>query len=116
MEENTSINYLNRHLLLMTLSINIPLIIIGAPFWVNILAIVAIFATAWSGNVGISYIYRAIHNILLRPGLYIWALIVAVTGSQDLVAIGFYIVMICQAKNIIVNFIGEIIILSSLLK
>ena len=80
------------------------------------LIIIVVFASALSGNTLIAYIYRALHNILLRPGLYIWALIVAVTGSQDLVAIGFYIVLICQAKNIIVNFIGEIIILSSLLK
>lgn len=116
MKNDRSFAWLSLRLLLMSLSINIPLIIIGTPFWVNILAIVAIFATAFSGNAGIAYIYRIIHNILLRPGLYIWALIVTITGPQDLVAIGFYIAFVFQLKNIIGNFIGEILILSSLWK
>ena len=98
----------------MALSLNIPLILIGAPFWILTLVTVVVFATALSGSTLIAYIYRILHNILLRPGLYIWALIVTIAGPQDIVAIGFYIVFACQLMNIISNFIGEIIILSSI--
>ena len=111
-----SLGFILLQLFLMSLSIVIPLIMIGAPGWIITIITTIVFATALSGNVGIAYIYRAIHNILLRPGLYIWALIVTVTGPQDFIAIGFYIALACQAKNIIGNIIGEIIILSSLLK
>lgn len=107
-------SYLLRQLFLMSLSLTVPLIMIGASFWVITLVTIIIFATALSGKVGIAYIYRVLHNIILRPGLYIWALIVTISGPQDVVAIGFYIVLACQLKNIIANFIGEIILLTSL--
>jgi hypothetical protein len=116
MEENPSLSFLLWHLFLMSISLTIPLIMIGASGWIITLVTIIVFATALSGRVGIAYIYRMLHNILLRPGLYIWALIVTIIGPQDLVAIGFYIALVCQAKNIISNFIGEILILSSILK
>jgi hypothetical protein len=116
MEENNSLSFLLWQLFLMSLSLAIALIIIGASGWIITITTIIIFATALSGNVGIAFIYRVIHNIILRPGLYIWALIVTITGPQDLVAIGFYIALVCQAKNIIGNFVGEIIILSSIRK
>jgi hypothetical protein len=116
MENNPSLSYLLRQLFLMSLSLAIALIMIDVSVWIITLVTIIIFATALSGRVGIAYIYRMLHNILLRPGLYIWALIITITGPQDIVAIGFYIAFVCQAKNIISNFIGEIIILSSLLK
>lgn len=113
MENNPSLSYLLRHLFLMSLSLTIPLIMIGASIWIITLVTIIVFATALSGRVGIAYIYRIIHNILLRPGLYIWALIVTIAGPQDIIAIGFYIALALQLKNIIVNFIGEIILLKS---
>ena len=116
MDNSPSISYLLRQLFLMSLSLAIPLIMIDASIWIITLVTIIVFATALSGIVGIAYIYRMLHNILLRPGLYIWALIVTIIGPQDLVAIGFYIALVCQAKNIINNFIGEILILSSILK
>lgn len=116
MEENNSFNFMLWKLFLMSLSLAIALIIIGASGWVITLITIIVFATAWSGRTGIAYIYRVLHNVILRPGLYIWALIVTVSGPQDIIAIGFYIALACQAKNIISNFIGEVIILSSLLK
>jgi hypothetical protein len=116
MEENNSLNFMLWKLFLMSLSLTIPLIMIGASGWIITLATIIVFATALSGRTRIAYIYRILHNILLRPGLYIWALIVTISGPQDIVAIGFYIAIVCQAKNIIGNFIGEILILSSLLK
>ncbi len=116
MEENPSLSFLLMQLFLMSLSLAIPLIMIGASGWIITLVTIIVFATALSGRVGIAYIYRIIHNLLLRPGLYIWALVVTISGPQDLIAIGFYIVLVCQAKNIISNFIGETIILSSIMK
>ena len=116
MDENQSFRYLLFQLFLMSLSVAIPLIVIGASGWVITITTIVIFATALSGNSGIAYIYRIIHNILLRPGLYIWALVVAISGPQDIIAIGFYIVIAVQAKNIITNLIGEIILLSSIAK
>lgn len=116
MENDRSLAWLSGHLLLMSLSLNIPLIIIDTPFWVNILATIVIFATAFSGNTLVAYIYRVIHNVLLRPGLYIWALLVTITGPQDIIAIGFYIATVIQFKNIVGNLIGEIAVLSSIWK
>lgn len=116
MKENNSLNFMLLHLFLMALSLNIPLIIIGAPGWVLTLVVIIVFASGLSGSVGFSYIYRTIHNILLRPGFYIWALIVAVAGEQDIISIAFYVILVCQLKSIICNLIGEIIILSSLFK
>lgn len=102
------------YLFLMSLSLNIPLILIGASGWTLTLVIIVVFATALSGNTLIAYIYRVLHNIILRPGLYIWALIVAISGPQDIVTIGFYIVFAFQLKNIVGNLIGEVMILSNL--
>ena len=114
MENDRSLGYALWHLFFMSLSLTIPLIMIGASSWVITLVTILIFVTALCGNVGIAYIYRMLHNIILRPGLYIWALIATIAGPQDIIAIGFYIVLVFQAKNIISNLIGEIIILSSL--
>lgn len=114
MDSNHSLSFLLRQLFLISLSLAIPLILIGASGWVITIATIAIFATALSGNVLIAYIYRVIHNIILRPSLYIWALIVTISGPQDIVAIGFYIAFVCQLKNIIGNFVGEIMLLTSL--
>ena len=114
MDKNPSLSYLLLQLFLMSLSLTIPLILIGASGWIITLVTIIVFATALSGSVGIAYIYRVLHNIILRPGLYIWALIVAISGEQDIVAIGFYIAFACQLKNIIGNFIGEIMLLRNL--
>jgi hypothetical protein len=113
MDNNNSFGLMLRKLFFMSLSLCIPLIIIGASGWIITLVTIIVFATALSGNMLIAYIFRVLHNIILRPGLYIWALIVTITGQQDLVAIGFYIAIVLQAKNIIGNFVGELIILCS---
>lgn len=114
MEQHNSLRYMCLQLFLMSLSLAIPLIIIGASGWIITIATIIVFASALSGSIGIAYIYRVIHNIILRPGLYIWALIVAISGHQDIIAIGFYIIFAFQLKNIIGNFIGEALILSHL--
>lgn len=113
MDNDHSFNYMLFQLFFMSISISIPLILIGASFWIIAIVITIIFATAFSGNMLIAYVYRILHNIFLRPGLYIWALIVVLTGPQDIAAIGFYIVCFFQVKNIITYFIGEILLLTS---
>lgn len=111
MDNNRSFGFAMFKLYLMSLSLTIPLIIIGASGWIIALITIAVFASALSGREGIAMIYRQLHNIILRPGLYIWALVVAIKGPQDFFAIGFYIVAALQALNIIRNFIGEILLL-----
>lgn len=114
MDKDRSFTIMLRQLFLMSLSLTVPLILIGASSLVITIVTIIVFATALSGSVLIAYVYRLLHNIILRPGLYIWALIVAISGAQDIITIGFYIVFVCQLKNIIANFIGEIMILSNL--
>lgn len=115
MDNEHSLGYAIRCLFLMALSLAIPLIIIGASGWIISVVSIIVFVTALCGNEGIAYVYRLLHNIILRPGLYIWALISAINGPQDIIAIGFYVVFVFQLWNIIANFVGEIIILSSAL-
>ena len=113
---NNSPRYILRKLFLMSLSIVFPLILIGTPGWGLTLATIVIFAAELSNNALISYIYRMIHNIFLRPGLYICALIITITGPQDFIAIVFYIALGFQIKNIAENFVVGIIMLVSIWK
>lgn len=115
MDNNRSFGLVMLKLLLMSLSLTIPLIIIGASGWIIAFITITVFASALSGREGIALIYRQLHNIILRPGLYIWALIVAIYGPQDFIAIGFYIVTGLQALNIIRNFITEILLFIAIL-
>lgn len=116
MDKTQSFRFVLWQLFLMSLSLTIPLIMIGASGWIITLVTIIIFATALSGHTGIAYVYRALHNIILRPGLYIWALVVTLTGPQDIVAIAFYIILALQTKNILSNLFGEVVVLCSLTK
>ena len=102
-------------LFLMSLSLTVPLIMIGASGLVILIVTILVFASALCGNVGIAYIFRALYNILLRPGLYIWAFIDAISNQQDFISVCFYVVFALQIINIITNLIGEIIMLISLM-
>lgn len=113
MDNERSYKYALIKLLLMSLSLTIPLIMIGASGLIISLISLIVFVSALCGNVVISYIYRAIHNILLRPGLYICALVNTIQGKQDFIAICFYIIFALQIINMIKNFIFEIILLCS---
>lgn len=95
----------------MSLSLTIPLVVIGAPIWSIVLITVVIFASALSGREGVALLYRLAHNIIIRPGLYIWGLVVAISGPQDFVAISFYIVAALQLWGILKNFIGEVLLI-----
>jgi hypothetical protein len=108
MGNENSFNYAMRKLVLKSLSVSIPLIMLDAPFWVIPIVTAVVFVSALCGSVVIAYAYRFLHNIIIRPGLYIWALIVTISGEQDFVAIAFYIVFALQLKNIILSFVCEI--------
>lgn len=115
MNTDRSFKYALFILFLMSLSLTIPLIFLNAPWWVLSIVTLAVFATALSGSELIALVYRLIHNIVLRPGLYIWALVITINGPQDFLAIAFYIIAGLQALSIIKNFLGEIFILFSFL-
>lgn len=116
MENDRYFNYALRTLFFMSLSLTIPLILIEASGWFLLLVPIVVFSSALCGSVTIAYIYRVLHNIILRPGLYIWALIATIRGPQDIIAIGFYIVFALQLRNIIGNLIGETLVLLSAAK
>jgi hypothetical protein len=113
MDNERSYKYALIKLLFMSLSLTVPLIMIGASSLIISLISLIVFVSALCGNVLIAYIYRVLQNIILRPGLYIWALIATIRGPQDFIAICFYIIFALQIINIIKNFIFEIILLCS---
>ena len=46
-------------------------------------------------------IFEFIYNVILRPTLYIWALVLTVQGEKDFIAISFYIITGLQVFNIL---------------
>ena len=113
MNENNAQNNLLLTSFLMMMSITVALIMIGAPIWV-ISIVSAIFMIGFLIpylNLFILYLY----HIVARPGLYIWAMIEAVQGKQDVIAIIFYVLLGLQAIFIIKNFFSYCIHLIALL-
>ena len=108
MNNNTSRNYGLFRLFLLSLSLAIPLIVIGAPGWIIALASVYVFSPLLFKSELLLYITAWLYDIVLRPGLYVWALIVAINGPQDFVAIAFYILAFLQAWSILKNLISQI--------
>ena len=104
MNEGRAINYGLFMAFLASLSLTVPLIVIGVPFLViSVISLIMflpfIIPSDWTA---ISVI--ALYTLLMRPGLYTWALIVAIRGPQDFVAIAFYIATGLQAISIVKNF------------
>ena len=95
---------------LMTLSLIFPLAIIGAPSWLFFVVSLLVF---------LPYIVRIPELILIigyayyviKPILYIWALVVTIQGKQDFIAIVFYILFALQIFPMVKNLIGTIWIL-----
>ena len=116
MNEDRMVNYGLFMAFLASLSLTIPLIVIGAPSLVISLVSLIMFLpflipSDWTGIVVI-----ALYTLLLRPGLYIWGLVSAVNGQQDFVAIAFYIAAGLQAFGIVKNFVVYVCNLSLLIK
>lgn len=109
---NNAFNYLLLRCFLRSLSISIPFILIDMHFdlslptvIISLIAFLPLLIPFKSFILAFEWIY----NLLLRPGLYIFALVITIQGKQDFVAIAFYIIAAIQAYNIFKYFIFYII-------
>ena len=109
MSEDRSINYGLFMAFLASISLTIPLIVIGVPFWVISAVSLLMFLPYIIPSEWTAIAVIALYTLLLRPGLYIWALVVATSGPQDFVAIAFYIIAGLQAISIVKNFLVYLI-------
>ena len=94
---------LRRKFFWRSISLSIPLILIGLEFnlhYIYLLSLVT-FAPLLFCSESLFLIEEFIYNVLLRPGLYIFALIITIGGQQDAVSVIFYILAGLQAFNII---------------
>ena len=103
-------NYNIFALFLMQLSISIALIMINAPLWLIIVATLLIFSPLFFGSITYASFICCTYDIV-RPIIYIWALVVTIHGKQDFFAIAFYVLSVLQAFSIIKRFIGTICII-----
>lgn len=104
MKEDRMMNFSLFSMLLKSMSLSIPLIIIGAPFWVISIVSLVVFLPFLIPSDWTFIAVIALYTLVLRPGLYIWALIIAINGPQDIVAIAFYIIAGLQSISIVKNF------------
>ena len=111
MNEDHVVNYGLFMAVLASISISIPLIVIGVPYWVILAVSLFMFLPGIIQSTRIFIAVSAIYAILLRPGLYILGLIAAINGPQDFIAIAFYVIAGLQAYNIIKNFLAYTLIL-----
>ena len=97
-------------LLPLMLSITLPLIMLDAPIWLITVVDLIILSPMllWSQTLTVIVPYA---YYIIKPILYVWALVVTILGVQDFFAIAFYILMAIQTPNMIKNFIGTILIL-----
>ena len=100
--------YLCFQLVLMGLSINLPLIMLDAPFWLMSAILFIVISPLVFPSLSYTTILMWIYDIT-RPILYIWALVVTISGTQDFLAIAFYILLGLQILVIIRRFIGTIL-------
>ena len=91
-------------IILMITSISIPLIMLDVPLWVLIvvdLSITVLMSFSSFFNILLSSLY-----CIVKPVLYIWALVFAVQGSQNFWAIAYYIVMGLQVPFMVMNLLA----------
>ena len=100
-------NYHIFQLFLMQLSISIPLIMLNAPLILILATTFLIFSPLFFGSLPYATVLFSAYDII-RPILYIWALIVTIGGRQDFFAIAFYVLFALQAISILKRLIGTI--------
>ena len=105
-------NYTKKMLMMllpMALSLTLPLLMLNAPVWlmtvVDLIILSPLLFWSLKLSVFIPYAYY-----IIKPILYIWALVVTLLGAQDFLAIAFYILMGIQTPKMIMNFLGTVII------
>lgn len=94
----------------MVVSITIPLLMIGAPVWLMTIIDLIILSPMLLVSIRLTTIVPYAYYII-KPILYVWALVVTILGVQDFLAIAFYVLMAIQTPRMIKNFIGTILIL-----
>ena len=104
MNEDRAINYGLFMAFLASLSLTIPLIVIGTPLWVISVVSLAMFLPYIIPSDWTAIAIIALYTLLLRPGFYVWALVVTINGQQDFIAIAFYVIAGLQAISIVKNF------------
>jgi hypothetical protein len=107
MSENKMANF---KLFLMSLSLTISLIMLNTPLWVITIATLLIFSPFLFGSYTYATFLYCTYDII-RPILYIWALVVTIQGKQDFFAIAFYILAGLQTISIAKRFFGTICII-----
>lgn len=118
MRENNENKLLRRTFFWRSISLSIPLILIGLEFglhYMYLLSLVAFIPLLYYSEV-LFLIEEFIYNVLLRPGLYIIALVITVSGKQDIVSVIFYVLAGLQAFNIIKYLFFYIAMLLSVFK
>lgn len=103
-------NYIIFRLFLMELSLGIALIMLNAPLWLILVATFLIFSPMFFGSLTYATIVYSAYDIV-RPILYIWAVVATIQGKQDFFAIAFYIIAGLQVISIVKRFIGTISII-----
>lgn len=94
-------------LFLMSLSLTVSLLMLDAPIWLICVATLLVFSPMFFGSLAYATFVYCTYDII-RPIVYIWALVVAIQGKQDFFAIAFYILTGLQAISIVKRFMGTI--------
>lgn len=110
MNEQNYTKKMLRMLMPKVISVTIPLLMLDAPIWLMTLVDLIILSPWVFMSERLSVIVPFAYYII-KPVLYIWALVITILGVQDFFAIAFYILAALQAVNIIRNFIGTILII-----
>ena len=105
--KNQENNYVYIQIFLMSISLTIALVMLNAPFWLISIVTLFLFSPLLFGSLLYASIVYIIYDIV-RPILYIGALVVTIQGKQDFVAIAFYILAALQVINILRRFIGTV--------
>lgn len=106
--KNQENNYVFIQVFLMSASLTIALIMLNAPIWLISIAVFLLFSPLIFGSLLWATIVYIIYDIV-RPILYIWALVVTIQGKQDFIAIAFYILAALQVINILKRFFGTVL-------
>ena len=94
----------------MVLSITLPLLMLNTPVWLMVIVDLIILSPMLLCSKTLTVIVPYAYYII-KPILYVWALVVTILGVQDFFAIAFYILMAIQTPRMIRNFIGTILII-----
>jgi hypothetical protein len=98
-----------RMLIPMVVSITLPLIMLDTPVWLITIINMIILSPMLFMSITLSSLIPFAYHII-KPILYIWALVVTILGKQDFLAITFYILMGIQIPKMLMNFIGTLLI------